>query len=228
MTSLVLTDASPLSSTQPTVGFSSRIQPPGAGSSSSFPTGKEKSVTSFRAASTRLLHWSDLAGEGAVAYDRFTIKARSYARSKGQRRKAMQEQRAKKKLVYLQNRRDNAFGNFEFSHNKRVKDKYAAKCTRKGATVRNLKKCPFEYMMALVKKAKGYVKQAGLEPSFSRVDERFIAFSVPLVLVGKTEPLQPHGILRNPLHPLPEFGSGYKTDSKGRKVRFSRRLANKA
>ena len=90
------------------------------------------------------------------------IKARSYAQSRAQRRKSIQEQRAKKKLVYLQNRQDNSFSKLELLHNKRVKDKSAAKCTCKGATVRNLKKHLFEHMMGLKEKAKGYVKQAGL------------------------------------------------------------------
>ena len=165
-------------------------------------------------------HWTDLAGKKGV--DRSAIKACFYAGSTAQRMNSMQKRQRHNRLVCVQNRRDNAHGRAEILHNLRAKAVCKAKCTIKGATVRNLRRVPFEYMMGLIKKAKGYRKQTALEPLLPCIAERFVSFSVPLV-IRKTEPVQPQGILHNP---LPQFGSGYETDEKGRRIRFSHRFRN--
>ena len=55
-----------------------------------------------------------------------------------QRMKSMPKRRGNNRLAYVQNRRDNAHGRAEILHNLRAKAVCKARCTIKGATVRNL------------------------------------------------------------------------------------------
>jgi hypothetical protein len=115
---------------------------------------------------------------GVVALVVFAIIARSYARSKAQRRTLTLKHRKISKSINLQTRRDkNALGMFEISHNQRVKGPYQAKCTPKGTTVRILRRTPFEHNMALVKKAENYKKQTGLSPSLPRIEEEMHSYN---------------------------------------------------
>ena len=160
-------------------------------------------------------HWTDLAGK--IGVDRSPIKACSYACSIPQRMSSMQRRRRNNRVACVQNRRDNVHGRAEIFHNLRAKAVCKARCTIKGATVRNLRRVPFEHMMGLIKKAKGYKKQRALEHLLPCIVERFVPFSV-LFVIRKIEPVQPQGILHNP---LPLFRSGYENDGKGKRIRFS-------